>query len=123
MNSAETGKWLMVLFQVLAFLALLALALFLIRSWLERRVRSSMEAHVDNLVGKRAMVVTDLRPGRPGAIRALLPPELEAERAARQDDDLQALETFPAVADQLISRGRVVRVTGGDREGYLVRPL
>ncbi|NLA81618.1 MAG: hypothetical protein GX849_02075 [Clostridiaceae bacterium] len=123
MSTAEAGKLLTIVFQVLSILALLALSLFLVRYFLEKRVRASMVRHGDSLVGTRAMVITDLRPGRQGAIRPLGSSEEEAERAARKEDDPGDLETFPAVADQLISRGRVVRVTGGDEEGYWVRPL
>lgn len=123
MSTADTGKLLTIIFEVLSLLALLALGLFLARYFLEKKVRASMVRNVDSLVGKRAMVLSDLRPGRQGAIRPLGSAEEEALRASHNEEDLVELETYPAVADQLISRGRVVRVTGGDEKGYLVRPL
>ncbi len=113
MSTAELGRILIVLLRALAILAALAAAVILARRFLERRVRSAMAAHVGSLVGKRALVVSDLRAGRPGLIRLLESPDRKIDPEA----------TFPAMANQLISRGRVVRVTGGDAEGYLVQPL
>lgn len=113
MSSAELGRILIILLRALAVLAVLAAAAALARHLLEKRVRSSMQQHIGSLVGKRALVVSDLRAGRPGLIRPLdLPDRQEAPSV-----------TYTATANQLISRGRVVRVTGGDADGYLVQPL
>ncbi len=116
---AETGRILITLFQILAALALISAGLTLARHLVEKRVRSAMGQNVGSLVGKRALVVSDLRAGRPGLIRAL---ELTGRPHASLENTAPPA-TFPAKANQLISRGRVVRVTGGDAEGYLVQPL
>ncbi len=123
MTPVEAGKLLTSLFYLIASLGVLALGVALTRVYLEKRVRASMQSHVDSLVGKRAIVVSDLRAGRPGEIRPLGSTDEEADRASKADGAGPGLATYPAVSDQLISRGRVVRVTGGDDSGYLVRPL
>ena len=123
MTAAESARWLTTLFEILIGLALLALLVFLARQLTERKARRSMRRHDKTLVGKRAMVLGDLRPGQAGSIRPLGTAAEEAERAVRSKDEQKDDESFPAMADQLISRGRVVRVTGGDEDGYLVRPL
>ena len=123
MTAAEAGKYLLYLFEILVGLSVLALGLSIARRFLEKKVRRSMERHMDSLVGKRAMVISDLRAGQVGAIRPLGSPEEEKDRAAKKEEARDKLESFPAVADELISRGRVVRGTGGDAYGYLVRPL
>ena len=116
MTPPELARLLGLSFQLLVLLSLLAASLTLLRHLTERRTVASMNRQHGKLVGKRALVVSDLRAGRVGLIRPLDrdPAKLET------DEDTQ---TFPAVSDQLISRGRVVRVTGGDAEGYLVRPI
>ncbi|NLA71487.1 MAG: hypothetical protein GX850_03525 [Clostridiaceae bacterium] len=123
MTPAEIGKLLIILFQVLALIALIAFVVHVIRSLLEKRVRASMKRNSDSLVGKRAMVMTDLRPKQAGSIRPIGSSEDEAKRATQKEDSVAPFKTYPAFAEQLISRGRVVRVTGGDPDGYLVRPL
>ncbi|NLA96182.1 MAG: hypothetical protein GX838_05000 [Clostridiaceae bacterium] len=124
MSSVETGRILITLFQILAVLAALASALTLARHMVEKRVRSAMGRHMGSLVGKRALVVSDLRAGRPGLIRPLESTTgRESGRSHASLENATPPATFPAMANQLISRGRVVRVTGGDPEGYLVQPL
>ncbi len=123
MTPLEAGKLMTTLFYLIASLMALAAGVALTRRYLEKKVEASMQAHVGSLVGKRAMVVSDLRAGRPGEIRPLGSTEEEVERASKTDTNDPGPASYPAVADQLISRGRVVRVTGGDDSGYLVRPL
>ncbi len=113
------GKLLVILFQTLAGLTVLAGVVFLARYWTEKQARKAMSLHVGSLVGKRAMVVSDLRAGRPGRIRPMDAWVAEGDRTVTGAES----RTFPALSDQLISRGRVVRVTGGSPEGYLVRPI
>jgi membrane-bound ClpP family serine protease len=91
--------------------------------FLKRRVQMSMQQHSDTLVGQKAMVVEDLRPRGIGSIRAMLTPEEEAARSMKREQADDPLKIFPAVADQYISKGRIVRVTGGDRTMYRVRPI
>ncbi len=122
MTATEATRILTLLFESLGALGLLALLLYLLRIFLEKRARASIKRHSGSLVGKRAMVVNDLRPGLTGSIRLLGTPDEESERAIRKDAQ-EDYESFPALAEELISRGRVVRVTGGDPDGYLVRPL
>ncbi len=122
MTATEATRILTLLFESLGALGLLALLLYLLRIFLEKRARASIKRHSGSLVGKRAMVLNDLRPGLRGSIRLLGTPDEESERAIRKDAQ-EDYESFPALAEELISRGRVVRVTGGDEDGYLVRPL
>ncbi len=123
MTTAEAGKYLLYLFELVVGLAILALGLTIARRFLEQKVKRSMKRHQGSLVGKRAMVISDLRAGQVGMIRPLGSSEEEKNRASKQEDTREQMELFPAMADELISRGRVVRVTGGDADGYLVRPL
>lgn len=122
MTATEATRILTLLFESLGALGFLALLLYLLRIFLEKRARASIKRHSGSLVGKRAMVLNDLRPGLRGSIRLLGTPDEESERAIRKDTQ-EDYESFPALAEELISRGRVVRVTGGDEDGYLVRPL
>ncbi len=112
-----------VLFTVFAVLSISAVVLTVGHRYLMRRVRVSMKQHSDTLVGQKAMVVEDLRPRGVGSIRAMLTPEEEAARSVNREQNDDPLETFPAVADQYISKGRIVRVTGGDRTMYRVQPI
>ncbi len=116
MTPTELARLLGLSFQLLVLLGLLAASLTLVRQFTEKRTVASMNRQHGKLVGQRALVVSDLRAGRVGQIRPLDPDpaKLKSDRES---------QTFPAVSDQLISRGRVVRVTGGDSEGYLVRPI
>ncbi|HZK28813.1 MAG TPA: hypothetical protein VFD19_01185 [Clostridia bacterium] len=123
MTPVEMGKLLTYLFQILIVIAVIALIIYVARRLLEHRARASMNRDRDSLVGKRAMVMTDLRPRQAGSIRSIGTPEDETKTATLQEESVKAFEIYPAFADQLISRGRVVRVTGGDADGYLVRPL
>ncbi|NLZ66746.1 MAG: hypothetical protein GX910_03745 [Clostridiaceae bacterium] len=112
-----------VLFTVLAVLSVGAVVLTIGHRFLKRRVQMSMQQHSDTLVGQKAMVVEDLRPRGIGSIRAMLTPEEEAARSMKREQADDPLKIFPAVADQYISKGRIVRVTGGDRTMYRVRPI
>lgn len=112
-----------VLFTVLAVLSISAVVLTVGHRFLKRRVEVSMQQHSDTLVGQKAMVVEDLRPRGVGSIRAMLTSEEESVRSMNREESEDPLETFPAVADQYISKGRIVRVTGGDRTLYRVRPV
>ncbi|HNZ62838.1 MAG TPA: hypothetical protein PKH23_00700, partial [Bacillota bacterium] len=76
-----------------------------------------------SLVGKRALVMSVIRPSRTGSIRPLGTAEEEADRASRKSSYMDELAVYPAVSDQQISKGRVVRVTGGTARRYIVKPL
>lgn len=123
MTPSEISRLLYIFFSILAALAALAIILTVIRRVLEKKVRSSMAKNSDSLVGKRALVMSVIRPSRTGSIRPLGTAEEEADRASSKIDADDSLVVYPAVSDQLISKGRVVRVTGGDANRYIVRPL
>jgi hypothetical protein len=122
-SAAESGRTLIFLLQTLALLAVLTAAVALARYCIEKRVRASMLRHAGSLVGKRALVVSDLRAGIAGLIRPLGPEFDEKGAGPARTGNMPARGAYPAISNQLISRGRVVRVTGGDEDGYLVQPL
>ncbi len=124
MTPSEVMRFLYVLGGVLTALAVGAVALTVVRRALEKRVRELVAQNSDSLVGKRALVVSSIRPSRMGNIRPLGTQDEEADRAtARRVDNPAVDRIFPAVSDELISKGRVVRVTGGDEKRYIVRAL
>lgn len=107
---------------LLALLAL-GLALFVFR-WLRRKVESAAKNEIkkndDTLVGMRAIAVTELRPNAIGQIRSALSSEKEDE-IALGGTDKSSFEVYPAISTQIISKGRSVRVIGGNNELYRVR--
>lgn len=123
MTVAELTHVMVIVAEVLGTLALLAIIVWVGRRAVERNVRAAMAYDSDNLVGKRAIAVNDLRPKRIGSIRPYGSKEEEMRRATQADEQQETLPVYPAVADELISSGRVVRVIGGDQNGYIVRPL
>ncbi len=125
MTTSEVSNLFYIMSAVLAGLSLLAVLLTGFRRSLERRVSVLVAQNSNSLVGKRALVVSAIRPSRLGSIRPLGTQDEEAERAAarRRKDGERFDVVYPAVADEIISKGRVVRVTGGDATRYTVRSL
>ncbi len=125
MTTSEVSNLFYIMSAVLAGLSLLAVLLTGFRRSLERRVSVLVAQNSNSLVGKRALVVSTIRPSRLGSIRPLGTQDEEAERAAarRRKDGERFDVVYPAVADEIISKGRVVRVTGGDATRYTVRSL
>ncbi|HHW93217.1 MAG TPA: hypothetical protein GX734_01810 [Clostridiaceae bacterium] len=124
MTPAEVTRFLYILGGALVGLALLAVVLTVVRRSLEKRVRVLVAQNRNSLVGKRALVVSVIRPLRLGSIRPLGTPSEEADRAlARRKKNQLHDVVYPATSDELISKGRVVRVTGGDANRYIVRSL
>lgn len=115
---------LMVRILLLALVAL-GLALFVF-SRLRRRVETIAKREIaendSTLIGMRAIAVTELRPNSIGEIRPAFSAEKEDEIALSSEDKRASFTTFPAISSQYISKGRSVRVTGGDNELYRVRP-
>lgn len=124
MTPTELNRFFYILSGVLAGLSVLAVVLTIFRRSLEKRVSVLVAQNSNSLVGKRALVVSAIRPTRLGSIRPLGTQDEEAERAAaRRGGDERFDVVYPAIADELISKGRVVRVTGGDATRYTVRSL
>ncbi|NLC26706.1 MAG: hypothetical protein GX777_08825 [Fastidiosipila sp.] len=106
-------------------LVVLGLALFVFR-WVRKKTEAAAKKEIaendSTLIGLRAIAVTELRPNTRGEIRSLLSAEKEDEIALTGEEKAQPFKTFPAISSQYISKGRLVRVTGGDNELYRVRP-
>lgn len=124
MTPSDVSRYFYVLSGVLGGLAFFAVILTYVRRKLEKRVLELVAQNSDSLVGKRALVVSAIRPSRLGSIRPLGTQDEEADRAsARKKGNLKHDIVYSAVSDELISKGRVVRVTGGDASRYIVRSL
>ena len=110
---------------LLLALVVLGLALFVLtraRRRVERVAKKEIIENDSTLIGLRAITVTELRPGTVGEIRPAFSPEKEDEIALSGEDKKSSFNTFPAISSQYISKGRSVRVTGGNNELYRVRP-
>lgn len=107
-------------------LVILGLALFAF-TWARRRIEAAAKEEIakndSTLIGLSAIAVTELRPNTVGEIRPTLSAEKEDEIALTGEDKKASFTTFPAISSQYISKGRSVRVTGGDNELYRVRPM
>lgn len=98
--------------------------LYVTRRMLERRAREDIRINDASLVGRRAIAVCDLHPNSEGRIRPLGTAAEEETLALSGGNTRPEPNTYPAVSQQFVSKGRVVRVTGGDnRMGYRVRPI
>ncbi|NLC88545.1 MAG: hypothetical protein GX681_00555 [Clostridiaceae bacterium] len=109
---------------LLLALLILGLALFVftrIRRRMEYAAKQDIIKNDSTLIGLRAITVTELRPGTIGEIRTAFSPEKENEIALSSDEKKSSFKTFPAISSQYISKGRSVRVTGGNKELYRVR--
>ncbi len=109
---------------LLLALLILGLALFVltrIRRRMEYAAKQDIIKNDSTLIGLRAITVTELRPGTIGEIRTAFSPEKEDEIALSSDEKKSSFKTFPAISSQYISKGRSVRVTGGNKELYRVR--
>jgi hypothetical protein len=124
MTPSEISRLIYLLGGILLGLALIVAVLTVIRRRLEKRVRELVAQNRDSLVGKRALVVSAIRPSKMGNIRPLGTPVEETDRAADpQKDECIHDIVYPAISDEIISKGCVVRVTGGDSNRYIVRAL
>lgn len=124
MTPSEISRFIYLLGGILMGLALIVIVLIVIRRKLEKRVLELVAQNSDSLVGKRALVVSAIRPSKMGNIRPLGTQDEETDRAADPHKDEYILDiVYPAISDEIISKGRVVRVTGGDSNRYIVRAL
>ena len=111
---------------LLLALLVLGLALFIFnraRRRMEHAAKQDIMKNDSTLIGLRAITVTELRPGTVGEIRTAFSPEEEDDIALSGEEKIPSFKTYPAISAQYISKGRSVRVTGGNYELYRVRSV